>query len=297
MGAKPNCGSFGAGALFCLILGILVPGLTSSGFAGDTGNCSMNDPDHIVSMQTGTEDGTAEKQPDLSGPGVTATITKTIRYNFNQNETDDRGRTKRKTWNSTKAMTVFVQFDEKNMEVVQGFDPSTMQMKPKRYKLKPQSYRVASSSYEASGRGYEAWQNGPILEYEIRDSSTESGTCSDLVQDQEDFPLIIDFDVSSGKIVNVTMPSFTASLNITGERKCTKKEAGSDPKDVKTTDCSYSLDRTEQLGTQAVSGSDECWEITGGDGKTSVSGGCRAENKQRLSTEEAEFTWEINIRE
>ena len=306
MDAKPYYGSLGVGVSSCLILFVLIFGLATSGLAGEYRNCdrtalfrncSLNDPDQVVTVQTDTDDVIAEKQIGTSSPGVTARITKTIRYNFNQNETDDRGRTKRKTWRYTKSMTVFVQFDEKSLEAIQGFDPSTMQMKPKRYKYKPMSYRVASSSYQASGRGYEAWQNGPILEYEITDSSVESGTCSNLTEDQEDFPLIIDFDVSSGEIIGVTMPSFTASLNITGKRKCTKKEAGSDPNDVKMSDCGYPLDRTEQMSTQAVSGSDECWEIKQGDGKTSVSGGCRSENLQPLSTEEAEFSWEINIRE
>ncbi len=133
------------------------------------------------------------------------------------------------------------------------------------------------------------------LEYMLESSSNETGIFTNLRPRQSLIMLTIDVDPATGKANQISMPAYEADLNITTTNKCTKKERrdvnGRDQ--LETEDCSDTSKHERKFSVGH--GEDKCWEISGGDGLSSITGECKRKIDRNTGYEEFEFRWSITI--
>lgn len=228
-----------------------------------------------------------EKGIEIADHYLSAQITVKNESHFRQDEQDDRGNIKKKTWDKSQLVTVHMDFDTRPERVYQDFDPQKGTLVPRGYTFKLTGYSLGTSTYNAHGNSYEysAWGRR-----ETTASASESGTFSGLQPSQDGIPLRLDLDPATQKVIRVHFPALKGKISIKGRRNCTKKERD------KVTDCGYPLDHESGFSSQDGSGGDECYEVKGGDGKTFMSGGCVDSYRSKYDTRKTSFEWELHWR-
>ncbi len=228
-------------------------------------------------------------------PGVFVTMTRSVRKSSHWDR-NERGEIDRSKFDQTTSLTVRVDFEKEPAEVRQAFDLTTMTSAPDRYRYKPSKWSINSPQHSGSGSSLQKIEGSRGLEYVLESSTSETGAFTNLRPKQAGIMMTIEVDPATGKATQVTVPAYSADLIMTSTQKCTKKERrmvnGRDQ--LVTEDCSDSW-KHESVYTVGH-GEDECWEISGGDGISSITGECRRRIETDNGYEEIEFRWAITIR-
>ncbi|MCP4566195.1 MAG: hypothetical protein GY841_01305 [FCB group bacterium] len=256
--------------------------------------CDILDEEREPYADTELDEQIQSKAIPLFCPGVYAIMTVTQKKSSKWDK-KVRGKIDRKDWNQTTSLTVRVDFDKEPAEVRQSFDLTTMTSVPDRYRYKPVKWTINSPQHSGSGSSLQKKEGGNGIDFLLESSSSETGVFTNLRPTQSEIMLTIDVDPATGKAMQVSVPAYEADLNMTTTKKCTKKERrmvdGYDK--LVTEDCS---DSWKHESTYSVGhAEDECWEISGGDGISSISGECQRRIDRDNGYEEIEFRWSITI--
>ena len=257
-------------------------------------SCEILDEGREPYADTELDEEIQNKEIPLFCPGVYAIMTVTHKRS-NQWDKGKRGKIDRMDWDQTTSFSVRVDFDREPAQVRQSFDMTTMSSVPDRYRYKPIKWTMNSSQHSGSGSSLQKIEGPRGLEFQLESSSSETGIFTNLRPTQSKIMLTIDVDPATGKAKQVTVPAYEADLIMTTTRKCTKKERRTvDGRDkLETEDCSGTSKHESKVSVGY--GEDECWEISGGDGVSSITGECRRRIDRDNGYEEIEFRWSITI--
>lgn len=236
-----------------------------------------------------TESVQNQAKVEVAFPEVYARITKKHNYHNKYHDDSRYGVVKKGENNETRRLTVFVEFEKKPEIITQEFDRTTMSLKPIRLSYKVKRYAVQSSSYENTGTSFHSWSHRE----EYRQSSfTESGSVLKLKERNPGTTMIMNLDIKSNRIHQVSLPDFEATLHITGHHKYTFKELYKG-----TRDCSIGdYERKGKFGTSIPGDAKNCDIVSGGDGKTSLTGECRIRHERKQSFDDYFYSWEVKIK-
>ena len=257
-------------------------------------SCEILNEEREPYADTELDEEIQSKEIPLFCPGVYAIMTLTHKKSSHWDK-GKRGQIDRMDWDQTTSLTVRVDFDKEPAEVRQSFDMTTMSSVPDRYRYKPVKWTISSPQHSGSGNSLKKIEGQRGLEYLLESSSSETGIFTNLSPTQSKIMLTIDVDPATGKAKQVTVPAFEADLIMTTTQKCTKKERRTvDGREkLETSDCS---DSWKHESTFLVGyGEDECWEISGGDGISSITGECQRRIDRDNGYEEIAFRWSITI--
>lgn len=256
--------------------------------------CDILDEEREPYADTELDEQIQSKEISLFCPGVYVIMTATHKKSTEWDK-EKRGKIDRKDWDQTTSLTVRVDFEKEPAEVRQAFDMTTMTSAPDRYRYKPVKWTINSSQHSGSGSSLQKKEGMRGLEYMLESSSNETGIFTNLRPRQSLIMLTIDVDPATGKAKQISMPAYEADLNMTTTNKCTKKERrdvnGRDQ--LETEDCSDTSKHERKFSVGH--GEDKCWEISGGDGISSITGECKRRIDRDTGYEEFEFRWSITI--
>ena len=228
-------------------------------------------------------------------PGVFVVMTHSVRKHTEWN-IKERGKTDRHNWDENTSVTVRVDFEDTPAEVRQTVDMATMTTAPDRYRYKPAKWSISSSSHSGNGNWLDQRESAAGLEYSLESSSSQTARFYNLRPTQEEIMMTIDVDPATGKATSISIPAYDADVTYTVNKKCTKKERRTVDgyERLVTDDCS---DNWTHDGDFSVGhAEDDCWEITGGDGISSISGGCRRTINRDKGYDIIEFNWSVTIK-
>ena len=257
--------------------------------------CEILDDEREPLKDTELDEQIQSEAIPLFCPEVYVTMTRSVRKHTKWDHYE-RGKIDRSNWDQTTSLTVRVDFEKELAEVRQSFDLTTMTSVPDRYRYKPSKWTISSPQHSGSGSSLQKIDGPRGLQYLLESSSSETGIFTNLRPTQSGLMLTIDVDPSTGKAKKVTVPNYVADLTKTSTQKCTKKEQRmvNGREQLVTEDCS---DSWKHESTYSVGhAEDECWEISGGDGISSITGECRRRIDRDNGYEEIEFKWTITIR-
>ena len=257
--------------------------------------CEILDDDREPLIDTELDEEIQTEAIPLYCPGVSLTMTRSVRKH-NEWDKGKRGKIDRHDWDQTTSLTVRVDFEKEPAQVRQAFDLTTMTSAPERYRYKPSNWTINSPQHSGSGNSLQKIESVVGLEYLLQSSSSETGAFTNLRPTQAGIMMTIDVDPATGIAKMVTVPAYEADLTMTTSTKCTKKQKRMvDGRDrMETEDCS---DTWKHESTYSVGyAEDECWEISGGDGISSITGDCQRRIVNDNGYEEIEFRWSITIR-
>jgi len=267
---------------------------TSSDSLKINSSCEILDEEREPYADTELEEEIQSKEIPLFCPGVYAIMTSTHKKSTNWDK-GKRGMIDRMDWDQTTSLTVRVDFDKEPAQVRQSFDMTTMSSAPDRYRYEPVKWTINSPQHSGNGNSLTK-KNGPRgLDYMLERSSSETGIFKNLSPKQSKLMLTIDVDPATGKAKQVSVPAYEADLFMTTTQKCTKKERRTvDGREIlETEDCS---DTSKHESKFLVGyGEDECWEISGGNGISSITGECQRRIDRDNGYEEFAFRWSITI--
>jgi hypothetical protein len=254
--------------------------------------CDILDEEREPYADTELEEQIQSEAIPLFCPGVFVTMTRSVRKSSHWDR-KERGKIDRSRFNQTTSLTVRIDFEKEPAEVRQAFDLTTMTSAPDRYRYKPSRWTISSPQHSGNGSSLQKIEGQRGLEYLLERSTTETGMFTNL---RLSGLMTINVDPATGKAKRVSVPNCTADLIKTSTAKCTKKEErmvnGRDQ--MVTEDCS---DTWKHESTYSVGhAEDECWEISGGDGISSITGDCRRRIENDNGYEDIEFRWSITIR-
>jgi hypothetical protein len=257
-------------------------------------SCEILDEEREPYADTELDEEIQSKEIPLFCPGVYAIMTSTHKKSTNWDK-GKRGMIDRMDWNQTTSLTVRVDFDKEPAQVRQSFDMTTMSSAPDRYRYKPVKWTINSPQHSGNGNSLKKKDGPRGLEYLLESSSSETGIFTNLSPTQSKIMLTIDVDPATGKAKQVNVPAYEADLIMTTTQKCTKKERRTvdDREKLVTEDCSDSSKHESKF--LVGYGEDECWEISGGDGISSITGDCQRRIDRDNGYEEFAFRWSITI--